>query len=294
MTVFEKTDRFLRNLYETAFYFAVMAVKENFRNYVGRAGTVGAPKPSVLILGNGPSLAEDLPRLIARGEHTAKDVMAVNYFALDERFTTVRPAYYVLSDPMFFRDSVCRDRVAELYRTLAEKVTWPMNLYVQYYNPEGFDYRAALPNSNIRIVRFHTQMYRGFRSLEFWLFRRGLGSANFGTVVQVGEYVALLLGYKRIELYGVDHTLLDGLCVDDGNRLCRIDRHYYDGAEAAAPQPIYKKVPHVPYTMADYLAEVAELFRGHEVLRDYAAALGARIVNRTRGSMIDAYERNPE
>ena len=47
MTVFEKTDRFLRNLYETAFYFAVMAVKENFRNYVGRAGTVGAPKPSV-------------------------------------------------------------------------------------------------------------------------------------------------------------------------------------------------------------------------------------------------------
>ena len=158
MTVFEKTDRFLRNLYETAFYFAVMAVKENFRNYVGRAGTVGAPKPSVLILGNGPSLAEDLPRLIARGEHTAKDVMAVNYFALDERFTTVRPAYYVLSDPMFFRDSVCRDRVAELYRTLAEKVTWPMNLYVQYYNPERFDYRAALPNPNIRIVRFHTQV----------------------------------------------------------------------------------------------------------------------------------------
>ena len=294
MTVFEKTDRFLRNLYETAFYFAVMAVKENFRNYVGRAGTVGAPKPSVLILGNGPSLAEDLPRLIARGEHTAKDVMAVNYFALDERFEAVRPAYYVLSDPMFFRDSACRDRVRALYATLARKVAWPMNLYVQYYNPEGFDYRAALPNSNIRIVRFHTQMYRGFRSLEFWLFRRGLGSANFGTVVQVGEYVALLLGYKRIELYGVDHTLLDGLCVDDGNRLCRIDRHYYDGAEAAAPQPIYKKVPHVPYTMADYLAEVAELFRGHEVLRDYAAALGARIVNRTRGSMIDAYERNPE
>lgn len=206
----------------------------------------------------------------------------------------MKPKYYVLSDPMFFRDSACRDRVRALYATLARKVAWPMNLYVQYYNPEGFDYRAALPNSNIRIVRFHTQMYRGFRSLEFWLFRRGLGSANFGTVVQVGEYVALLLGYKRIELYGVDHTLLDGLCVDDENRLCRIDRHYYDGAEAAAPQPIYKKVPHVPYTMADYLAEVAELFRGHEVLRDYAAALGARIVNRTRGSMIDAYERNPE
>ena len=293
MTLFVRADRLLRNLYETAFYFAVMAVKENFRNYVGRAGTVGAPKPSVLILGNGPSLAEDLPRLIERREHETKDVMAVNFFALDERFETVRPAYYVLSDPMFFRDSECRDRVAALYRTLDSKVTWPMTLYVQFYNPEKFDYRAALPNPRIRIVRFHTQVYRGFGSVGFWLFRHGLGSANFGTVVQVGEYVALLLGYRRIELYGVDHTLLDGLCVDDANRLCRADRHYYDTLPPA-PQPIYMKVPHVPYTMSVYLAEVAELFRGHEVLRDYAASLGARIVNRTRGSMIDAYERGAE
>ena len=211
----------------------------------------------------------------------------------DDRFEVVRPGYYVLSDPMFFRDSECRDRVAALYRTLDSKVTWPMTLYVQFYNPEKFDYRAALPNPRIRIVRFHTQVYRGFGSVGFWLFRHGLGSANFGTVVQVGEYVALLLGYRRIELYGVDHTLLDGLCVDDANRLCRADRHYYD-AGPRAPQPIYMKVPHVPYTMSVYLAEVAELFRGHEVLRDYATSLGARIVNRTRGSMIDAYERGAE
>lgn len=292
MTASEKIIAFVRNAFDTALYFAVMAVKENFRNYVRRAGTVGEPKPSVLILGNGPSLSGDLPRLIEQGEHLSKDIMAVNYFALDERFATVRPAYYVLSDPMFFRDSVYRDRVAELYRVLNERVTWPMNLYVQYYNPERFDYRAALPNPNIRIVRFHTQVYRGFRSVEFWLFRHGLGSANFGTVVQVCEYVALLLGYRTLELYGVDHTLLDGLCVDDENRLCRAVGHYYDDAPAV-PEPIFQKVPRRPYTMAVYLAEVAELFRGHEVLRDYARSLGARIVNRTRGSMIDAYEKIP-
>ena len=265
MTASEKLIAFIRNTFDTALYFAVMAVKENFRNYIRRAGPTGDPSRGMVILGNGPSLAEDL----------------------------VKPKYYVLSDPMFFRDSECRDRVAALYRTLDSKVTWPMTLYVQFYNPEKFDYRAALPNPRIRIVRFHTQVYRGFGSVGFWLFRHGLGSANFGTVVQVGEYVALLLGYRRIELYGVDHTLLDGLCVDDANRLCRADRHYYD-AGPRAPQPIYMKVPHVPYTMSVYLAEVAELFRGHEVLRDYAASLGARIVNRTRGSMIDAYERGAE
>lgn len=294
MTTAEKIIAFIRNSFDTALYFAVMAFKENFRNYVSRAGSVGRPASAMAILGNGPSLARELPQLLGSREEEPRDFMAVNFFAEDERFETLRPKYYVLSDPMFFRDSEYRDRVRALYRTLDRKVAWPMNLYVQYYNPERFDYRAALPNANIRIVPFHTQVYRGFRSLEFRLFRRGLGSANFGTVVQVGEYIALLLGYKRIELYGVDHTLLDGLCVDDANRLCRIDRHYYDAAEAPAPQPIYLKVPRRPYTMATYLAETAELFRGHEVLRDYASWLGARIVNRTRGSMIDAYERDPE
>ena len=292
MTASEKLIAFIRNTFDTALYFAVMAVKENFRNYIRRAGRRrpvardGHSGQRPFVVGR-PAAIDRAPRIRGEGFHGGQ------LFAEDDRFEVVRPGYYVLSDPMFFRDSECRDRVAALYRTLDSKVTWPMTLYVQFYNPEKFDYRAALPNPRIRIVRFHTQVYRGFGSVGFWLFRHGLGSANFGTVVQVGEYVALLLGYRQIELYGVDHTLLDGLCVDDANRLCRADRHYYD-AGPRAPQPIYMKVPHVPYTMSVYLAEVAELFRGHEVLRDYAASLGARIVNRTRGSMIDAYERGAE
>ncbi len=295
MTAFATLDRFLRNSYETLFYFAVMAVKENFRNYISAAGGVGAPAPVMAILGNGPSLAVELPLLeeALKRDPASRDLLAVNFFAADPRFAELQPKYYVLSDPMFFRASAHSERVAELYRAMNERVTWPMNLYVQYYNPERFDYRAVLPNPNIRIIPFHTQCYRGFRRLEFWLYRHGLGSANFGTVVQVGEYVALLLGYKEIELYGVDHTLLDGLSVDGANRLCRRDRHYYDAAAEVALTPILRKVPPTPYTMAEYLAETAELFRGHEVLRDYAASLGATIRNRTAASLIDAYPREP-
>lgn len=291
MTRSERIIRIIRNTFDTALYFAVMAFKENFRNYISRAGTVGKPAGVMAVLGNGPSLADELPRLLERSCTERIDVMAVNFFAHDEHFCELRPAYYVLSDPMFFRDSALRERVMAFYQLLNERVTWPMNLYVQYYNPERFDYQAVLTNPNISIIPFHTTMYRGFPGLEFWLFRHGLGSANFGTVVQIGEYVALLLGYKRVELYGVDHTLLEGLCVDDANRLCRADRHYYDDGRSVEPKPIFQKVPPVPYTMAVYLAEVAELFRGHEVLRDYARSQHARIINCTRGSMIDAYER---
>jgi hypothetical protein len=288
MKLSEKIILALRHTFDTALYFAVMAVKEDFRNYVARAGRGSAMGEKVAILGNGPSLAKELPALVAKRDEY--DFMAVNFFAEDERFEELKPAYYILSDPMFFRATAMQQRVDALYRLLAERVSWPMTLYVQYYNPEKFDYRAALPNDNIRIVPFHTTLYEGFSSVRHWLFKRGLGSANYGTVVQVGEYVALLLGYRRLELYGVDHTLFDGLVVDEQNRLCRRDSHYYDTAPVE-PKPIMKKVPAEPYTVAEYLAETAQLFRGHEILRDYAASLGAEIVNCTKCSLIDSYKR---
>ena len=292
MTLSEQLIQFVRHTFDTILYFAIMLVKENLHDYITDEGTVGEPKGAVMVLGNGPSLKEDLPKIIERGDHLHKDLMCVNYFAEDPLFATLRPKYYVLSDPKFFRQNVQQERIMRFYKTLNERVTWQMNLYVQYYNPEHFDYRKVLPNPNIRIIPFHTQVYHGFQNLEFWLFDRGLGSANYGTVVQVCEYVALVLGYKQVELFGVDHTLLNGLCVDEHNRLCRVDAHYYDD-KPAEPTPMYQNVPHRPYTMTVYLTELAELFRGHEVLRDYAEHCGARIINRTHQSMIDAYDREP-
>ena len=220
----EKIIAAIRDTFDTLLFFATMAAKEDFRNYVGQAGVENmSSERRLAILGNGPSLKEQLPRLIAEKAWEHTDIMAVNFFALSEEYKIVRPKFYVISDPQFFRKAGYNERIEKFYNALAEQTSWPMTLYVQYYNPEKFDYRAAIKNNpKIRIVPFHTIVYHGFRSLEFWCYRRGLGSGNFGTVVQNGEFIGILLGYKRIELYGVDHTLLDGLMVDDENRLCRI------------------------------------------------------------------------
>lgn len=296
MRLSEKIIRAVRDTFDTLLFFATMAVKEDFRNHVARAGAQNMnASGKILILGNGPSLGEQLPRLISEKASEQGDIMAVNFFSLSTDFTTLKPKYYVLSDPQFFRRAGYNERIEAMYKALAENVSWPMTLYVQYYNPEKFDYAAAIGhNPNIKIVKFHTTLFRGFRNVEFWCYRHGLGSGNFGTVVQNGEFIAMLLGYRTIELYGVDHTLLEGLTVNDKNQLCRIKSHYYDKTPQPA-EPIYVNAttPPRPYTMASYLAETAELFRGHEVLAEYARTQGVRIINRTKGSMIDAYEREP-
>lgn len=291
----EKIIEALRNSFDTLLYFLIMAVKEDFRNHVARAGANNMHSSKRLaILGNGPSLKKQLPKLIEQREWEQADMMAVNFFALSEEFRLIKPKYYILSDPMFFRKAGHSEHIENLYNALA-KVEWQMTLYVQYYNPEKFDYTAAIANNpNIRIVKFHSTVFHGFRSVEFWCYRHGLGSGNWGTVVQNGILTAIQIGYRTIELYGVDHTLLDGLTVDNQNRLCRTATHYYD-TTPAEPKPIYYNAtnPPRPYTMAEYLAETAELFRGHEVLRDFAKDEGVKIINRTAGSLIDAYERDP-
>ena len=293
MRLTEKIIKAIQACFDTTIYFLTMAVKEDFRNHIGRAGAQDMISTTQLaILGNGPSLKEQLPKLIEQRAWQEADMMAVNFFALSEEFSIVKPKYYVISDPMFFRKAGASERIDNLYKALA-KVDWQMTLYVQFYNPEHFDYATAVGNNpNIRIVPFHSTVFHGFRSIEFWCYRHGLGSGNWGTVVQNGILTGIQIGYRTIELYGVDHTLLDGLTVDDQNRLCRIKSHYYDSAPTAA-EPIYYNAtnPPRPYTMAEYLAETAELFRGHEVLRDFAAEQGVRIINRTAGSLIDAYER---
>lgn len=294
MRLTEKIIRAVRDTFDTLLFFATMAVKEDFCNHVARAGAQNMhPDGRILILGNGPSLGEDMSRLIADKAWEKADIMAVNFFATSDEFVILKPKYYVLSDPQFFRSAGRSERITAMYEALAERVTWPMTLYVQYYNPEKFDYAAAVKhNPNIRIVKFHTTVFHGLRSVEFWCYRHGLGSGNFGTVVQNGEFIAMILGYRTIELFGVDHTLLEGLTVNDKNQLCRIQSHYYD-TEKSAPKPIFVNAtnPPQPYTMASYLFETAELFRGHEVLAEYARTQNIRIINRTRGSMIDAYER---
>ena len=115
MRLTEKIIAALQNTFDTLLFLATMAVKEDFRNHVARAGAQDMnPSRRLAILGNGPSLAEQLPALIERQEWQRVDMMAVNFFALSEEFVQIRPKYYVISDPMFFRAAGRSERVDAL------------------------------------------------------------------------------------------------------------------------------------------------------------------------------------
>ena len=104
MRLTEKIIATLQNTFDTLIFFATMAVKEDFRNYVAHAGVEQmSSERRLAILGNGPSLKQQLPQLIEQQAWQKMDMMAVNFFALSEEYKVVCPKFYILSDPQFFR-----------------------------------------------------------------------------------------------------------------------------------------------------------------------------------------------
>ena len=109
-----------------------------------------------------------------------------------------------------------------------------------------------------------------------------------GTVAQLGIYVAVNNGFEEINLYGVDHNMTSSLCVNDKNQLCNRMTHFY---EESVELKIMMNEDYEQLKIADYLIEIGNLFRSHDLLADYAKSMDVKIINCTPGSMIDSYER---
>ena len=116
-----------------------------------------------------------------------------------------------------------------------------------------------------------------------------------GTIANVAIYVVLIEGYKEIELYGADHTMFLELTVNDKNELCSLDSHFYeDGKPKMRPLRNCLVTEDKVFRVHEFLHIVTVMFESHNLLRQFADYMGARVLNCTPGSMIDSYERKKQ
>lgn len=237
----------------------------------------------VYILANGPSLKDEIKCLLSSDSFGASAKCVVNYFANSEYFTHIKPEYYVLADYAFWGETIS-DKVKNLVHVLNTDVTWPMTLFIVN---KGVDkVRSLINNNKIKIVPVTTLLFYGFESHKYLYYKQGKAVPSFVNVTIMAEYVLLNRGCKDIHLYGVDHTFFNGLAVDDENYACIIDEHFYGKEVRRLPKPDGGY-----FTMAEWIMDKYLTFKEHENLRGYADYLEAKVVNCTRCSLIDAYER---
>jgi len=246
-----------------------------------RAGQLSNSK-RLYILGNGPSLRFNLDNDLELLSQS--DTLAVNFAANAPEFFNLRPRFYVLADPHFFRND--KDiNVARLIDAL-RRVDWPLTLFVPVQAQTNVAHMFA--NTRVKVSGFNCLAAEGWKWLENIAFNRQLGMPRPRNVLIPSIMISIWLGYKEIILLGADHSWLKTLDVDADNRVVSIQPHFYKEDE--------REVERINRTYLDlHLYQVLEsmtiAFASYHKIRRYASGRGVRIINATPGSMIDAFPR---
>lgn len=246
----------------------------------------------LIILGNGPSLKENLEndlQLLQKSE-----TMAVNKFCLTDAYESIKPKYYVIVDPLFMMDNVTDEYVKlqdEVFERFEEITTWDMQLFIASRGKDSARLKKLMqrrPNIQVNYISITT--VEGVRSLSHYYYSKGWGTPFVGNVIISSLMTAINCGFKEIILLGIDHTIHSTAFVNSENLVCFRKQHYYD--DEPVDIPVYVDLEEtIPITMHDYLGHWVDTFKAYHQIKNYADTKDVKIINATPISNVDAFNR---
>lgn len=243
-----------------------------------------------VILGNGPSLKTDMDRIQA--EAGLSDMFAVNHFADHASFEALKPKYYIFLDPYFWSPQASleyTEKRAKTYHNLLNKTDWPLTIFIpSYADREIFKQLDANPEINVRVYNA-----AGAKDIPHRLFATLIDTglcAPYGiNVVHHAIYAAMRMGYRSIEVYGIDTSVMLSYEVDQTtNKLHVAHKHFYGVTRTVPDEAGLAKRP---LNLAQALEKELEIFRGYEFLAFYAKSKKVRLINRAAFSLVDSLPR---
>ena len=245
-----------------------------------------------ILLGNGPSLKDDIEKVIE--ECKESEVYVLNYFAVTNYFLKIKPEYYVLTDRMFWSQNANEDIKKdneELYFHL-DKVDWRMNLIC----PEsGFEWisNRLRANKNIKVLEVHSVNIE-FKTEKINLFAL---NKNFITPHFINGLVMVLWHaiYKNsidIEIYGADFSLFKEYYIDQKtNDLYTSASHFYKNTKAQ-DNASFKYPNETKKMLHTRLYQQWSSFYQMYLLSKIAKMKQIKITNLSSNSFLDSFERS--
>lgn len=251
-------------------------------------------RPLCSVLGNGPSLTDSLTEHLDFIRQT--EIVCVNNFAHSAAFAQLQPPNYVISDPNYFiftEQTTDRDDIRRTLAVFIEQVQWPMTLYVPHFAKGSYLLgRIERGNSRIRVVYFNYTVVSGFPGLTYWLYEKGLGMPRAQTVIIAALTLMVNRKFDAIYLFGADTSWHEQIRLNDQNQLLIKQMHFYEKPADVRHELVYSdKHRQRTSSMAAQFLSLHNVFRGYEVLRNYADYRGVTILNASAKSYIDAFPR---
>lgn len=283
-----KIQRFLESLYQSLISLMRVFFRFRFRSELHR---INPSAKELVILANGPSLRADLEKY--PGFFLDKQLLCVNQFVLSDDFERLKPQYYMLLDIGYFvgntipRVAEVRERVKQ---ALITKTTWPITIFCPAEGRNSRFHRDLTASGiPVKFAFVNRTVVTGIRSIRHWLYRRQMGMPPPQNVLIGALMAGLACGFTRIIILGADHSWHQGLEIGTDGKLVSIENHFYD-------QKPWKVAVQHPETLEratihDYFFNLYRTFRSYHLIQEFSSTEGARIINASSVTFIDAFER---
>jgi hypothetical protein len=247
----------------------------------------------LIILGNGPSIKDAYPRLLELKKTTTNDFFLVNLAPIDKLFFELKPKYYCMVDLVAQnKKNVIYARAKNCFDIINKKVDWKMNFYTHSANaPLKYLYpKLFSTNPCVEYNFFDAKWYEGTEEQRFEAYKNGLAWVQARNILNHAIFIGINLGHSKILLYGADYSLFN-IHIDKNNIVYSKCAYFYDNPAAITFKPEFNGWTGEPLRMSGLLESHADIFKCHDILAEYAKWMGIKIINCTKDSLIDSYER---
>ncbi len=242
-----------------------------------------------VVLGNGPSLLKSLD--LHLDFFKANTLFCVNSFSVSPFYEQLQPRYYVMIDPGIWEGN--GELMEQAVQAIVDKTTWPLILILPR-SASKYKMVQALGGSNphIQITYINYTVFKGFRKLQYYLFRKNLAMPQSQNVLVASVFLAINAGFREVVVVGADHSWHEHLLVNDENVVCLKQIHFHDD-EAQLKAVPFVKAPHLRETfrMDEAFHAWAKVFDGHQKMNAFAEHMGSKVWNASEFSYVDAYSR---
>jgi hypothetical protein len=247
-----------------------------------------------VILGNGPSLNDSFNNGLKKFSNN-KSIFCVNAFALAKEYEEFQPNYYIFADPGLWNENsreIVKDLRDNIFEAIIKKTKWNITLFFPFeVKNTKIIYLLQSKNKFLNIKYYNKVTVNGFSWFRNVLYKYNLGMPRTQNVLIPTLILSLNLGFKKIYLFGADHSWHENLVLTENNLLCFRDIHFYDEKETINLIPINDNVSPNNVTIHQEFYSLYLTFKIYFQIKEYAKTKNATIINASSKTFIDAFER---
>jgi hypothetical protein len=246
-----------------------------------RINNISTQKKKCMVLANGPSLQTEIDYVLSK--RISYKIMALNFFCNSEYFIKLKPDYYCIADPVVFSShegALKLKSKVDFFIKSFNQINWECKLFY----PGHFDTTIVLDKINnpfVEKIKYNSTPLTSKSKFIFFLYSKSLIMPVPESVIIASIFITINMAFKKIYLFGVDHSwITDFKVYQDNTSSFTLD--HFDSK--------YLKTNN-DRSVSEFMVSQYRLFKSHDVLEEYSNYRNTKIINKTLNSFIDSYEK---